>query len=319
MEAVNSSNVVAVTHPSKLKNHWDSLEKGFKKFRKFLYNTETRECLGRDGLSWAKITFFYFIFYSVLASFFIGYLAIFVTTLPESRPKYVASSSLMSSTQKLNPGIGFRPQVDTEDNLIFYGKNQEYENKLVRNLRIFLDKYYDKKQEVGVKIQNCHLEDLEKLREDFANRNSYCDFDYNEVLEYTSCDPIGDFGYSQGACVALKINKIINWIPKSYENFESFPLDSSLISNNTDILKNNVLISCEGEYGTDRDALRKANINYYSATSKKYGINKIGLVPNYYYPYLNQPGYKSPLVFVHFENIPQNQLILIVCRAYSAN
>jgi sodium/potassium-transporting ATPase subunit beta len=227
----------------------------------------------------------------------------------------------MASTNKLNPGLGFRPQIDPEDFLIYYKKDQGDESKvkLLRNLQIFLNKYYDQKLDMGNPILNCQNQNLDSLREQFASSQSYCQYDYESVLQGTSCDPHSEFGYSSGPCVLLKLNKIFDWIPKPYEKLESFPLNPSLIQNNTAILNNNVIVQCDGEYGADTDALNLADIKYYSQNTKDTGINGVGLLPYYYYPYLNQPGYKSPLIFIHFQNLPHYRLINVVCRAYAAN
>ncbi|RNA27231.1 sodium potassium-transporting ATPase subunit beta-2 [Brachionus plicatilis] len=313
-------NDVPVTHPSKLRQHLDSVVKNAKSFQKFLLNKETNEFLGRDGLSWAKITFFYFIFYTALSSLFVGYLAIYVsTTIGNDRPKYVAEQSTMASRNSLNPGLGFRPQIDTEDMLIFYQQNDENQEKLTRNLDIFLAKKYESLSQTGTIIDDCENQDLEELRKKFRNESAYCQYDYKRILEGTSCDPARDYGYESGPCVLLKLNKIFEWVPEPFETFEKFPLDSSLLLNRTDLLTNNVIVSCDGEYPADQDALRQAKISYFSANSKILSFEKLGLLPNYYYPFLNQPGYKAPLVFIHFQNIPQNQLILVLCKAYSAN
>lgn len=313
-------NNVAVTHPNKFRQHLNSVSRNAKIFKKFLLNKETNEFLGRDGLSWAKITLFYFVFYTALSSFFVGYLAIYVaTTIGKDRPKYVAEHSVMASRNKLNPGLGFRPQIDPESMLIHYQQNDESQKKLTRNLDIFLAKKYDDLSQIGTVIDECESQDLEELRNKFKNEQTYCQYDYKKVLKDTTCDPSRDYGYGTGPCVLIKLNKIFDWVPKPFENFDKFPLDSSLLMNRTDLLLNNIVISCDGEYPADRDALRGATIKYYSTNSKSLNFQNLGLIPNYFYPFLNQPGYKAPLVFAHFQNIPQNQLILVLCKAYSAN
>jgi hypothetical protein len=56
-------------------------------------------------------------------------------------------------------------------------------------------------------------------------------------------------------------------------------------------------------------------IEYFSPYPK----NDIGGIPFKYFPYRNQPGYLSPLVFVHFKNITQNLLINVICKGYAKN
>ena len=51
-----------------------------------------------------------------------------------------------------------------------------------------------------------------------------------------------------------------------------------------------VWMSCEGENPADVENIGK--INYYP---------RMG-IPTYYFPYKNQKGYKSPIMFAHLEN-----------------
>lgn len=42
-------------------------------------------------------------------------------------------------------------------------------------------------------------------------------------------------------------------------------------------------------------------------------------LPAYYYPYLNQNEYLSPLIAVQFKKLPPGQLINVECRAWAKN
>ena len=110
---------------------------------KFIWNSETKEFVGRDGASWAKVSLFYAVFYTCLGSFFVGMLAVFMYQMPKDTPTYYGTSSTMNARQ-VNPGLGFRPQIDVEDHLIYYnpliidnpkGGYQQY----VKNLENFLN------------------------------------------------------------------------------------------------------------------------------------------------------------------------------------
>lgn len=110
---------------------------------KFIWNSESREFLGRDGASWGKVSLFYAVFYACLGSFFVGMLAVFVHFMPRDKPTYYGESSTMNS-RGLNPGLGFRPQIDVEDHLIMFNpliKESQSEGhlKYVRNLENFLN------------------------------------------------------------------------------------------------------------------------------------------------------------------------------------
>jgi hypothetical protein len=79
-------------------------------------------------------------------------------------------------------------------------------------------------------------------------------------------------------------------------------------------LKNNlflffqVWIDCRGEYPADEEAIGK--LKYYPESRG---------IPNHFFPYLNQPGYQSPVVAVQFANAKENQLLHIECRAWAKN
>ena len=69
-------------------------------------------------------------------------LAIFVQLMPENIPTYYGNSGTIA-LYGLNPGLGFRPQVNVESNLITYNPRvEEGDNgykKHVHNLHNFLD------------------------------------------------------------------------------------------------------------------------------------------------------------------------------------
>lgn len=56
------------------------------KLRYFIYNSETKEVLGRSGVSWGQIGVFYFFFFTLTASFFFVQLAVFVGITPSPGP-----------------------------------------------------------------------------------------------------------------------------------------------------------------------------------------------------------------------------------------
>lgn len=207
---VADPNMVGVTHANNRLLKWKS---HLKSIGLFIYNPETRECIGRDGLSWVKISLFYCLFYIGLASFYVGLVAVFVSTLSWERPTYYAATSTMSNGIKINPGLGFRPQLDPEDALIIYRQKAGDDRlaKLNRSLTNFLVNSYDKFPENG--IEHCYELDLNELREQKFTSGLFCPFNYRDVLDATPCDPMAGFGYADiGPCVALKLNKIYSWL-----------------------------------------------------------------------------------------------------------
>ena len=332
---------VAVTHPSKLRKLKDSGES----FMNFVYNSDTKEILGRDGMSWAKISLFYGAFYTGLASFFVIMLAIFGANLSIETPRYILDSSIIGSARddftgkaKVNPGLGFRPQIDVEASLIAYkiskptdkdsGLKMDF-STLKSSLKTFLDFNNDEKNFFNIQINSNHLKKRlncqnEKLETSIENLNQgfHCEYNYTKVLENTTCSPSNNFGYltEQGPCVAIKLNRIYDWLPLAYETIDDkyFAMNMTEIQNRS-VFSENVFIQCTGYHASDMDALNRTKISYYSENSKLLNINSIGMIPFYYFPYKNQPGYQSPMVFVHFRNIPKFQLINVICRAFAKN
>lgn len=68
-----------------------------------------------------------------------------------------------------------------------------------------------------------------------------------------------------------------------------------------------IWVSCHGHLSKDKE--RFQNIKYYPSQG----------FPAYYYPYLNQPGYLSPLVAVQFNSPPKGQMLDVECRAWAKN
>ena len=315
---------------------------GIKGFLEFIWNSKEKEFLGRDGASWGKICFFYFIFYAILGGFFIGMLAIFNLTLDTTHPRYYDRTSTMyiakdyeSGKKSVNPAIGFRPQTDPEGSLIMYSQSKlsEPDSKtdfisLNRSLELFIQKYYGA-EDSSFEIENCETSPLEEVRENLR-QNKHCPFHYEHLLQkmnetgtLSAEDP---FGYnSVGPTVVLKLNKIYNWLPKPYDAEEKKELPEFLKKYDTEeikpILENNIIIKCDGEYAADVDSFNRYTPKYYSISkdAEKYS-NDFGVLPFYYYPYLNQKNYEAPLIFLQF-NVGKETDILtnVLCKAYAAN
>lgn len=73
------------------------------------------------------------------------------------------------------------------------------------------------------------------------------------------------------------------------------------------------MVECNGENEVDRDFIYE--IEYFSQMN----TTKIGGFHRNFFPFVNQDGYRSPLVFVHFKKIETNVLINVECRAYAQN
>lgn len=248
---------------------------------KFLWNSRTKEFCGRDGASWGKVSLFYAIFYLILGSFFVGMIAVFVQIMPKDRPTYIMEESTMA-LRGVNPGLGFRPQVDVEDSLVKYNPSTYDDSpfgykKYVTNINNFLNaKYPAAAKGEGGEGQT---------------------FDHKAHFATTPCsssDPEAKYGFdTANGCFLIKLNKIYGWTP----------------GNGT-----SVGIRCEGEFSADRDNLLKTT--YHSEGDVNSDVE--GKILPQYFPFTSQKGYQAPFIWVQFDVNP-NTLINIVCKAYSSN
>lgn len=258
----------------------------------FIWNGQTKEFLGRTGASWAKVSFFYSIFYACLGAFFIGMLSVFFQIMPLDRPTYFANESVMARKGPLNPGLGFRPQIDVEDKMISFNP-QVYEDgykKYSDNLRIFLEAKYPEQE--GDDLIDCvdGQDHSEELRAGKA-----CKFDYKKVFASTNCTQENDFGFKTNKpCVLLKLNKIVDFVPSSEAD-------------------RRVTIKCEGMNSVDVDNVKK--ITYHSEGNLNADA---GYLSTKFFPFYGQKQYRAPFVFAEFD-LTSNVLVNLRCRASADN
>uniref|UniRef100_A0A1B6KZH3 Sodium/potassium-transporting ATPase subunit beta n=1 Tax=Graphocephala atropunctata TaxID=36148 RepID=A0A1B6KZH3_9HEMI len=277
-------------------------------FKKFIYNRETGQVLGRTAASWGKIGTFYLIFYSVLASMFGIMLWIFYHTLDPRMPRWILAESLIGKS----PGLGFRPMPndsDTRSTLIWYrGKDSSTFELWTRTLDEFLDVYRRPGLTPG-RGQNIYNCDYDRP----PGRGQVCDVD---VKNWYPCTSENKFNYHHsGPCVFIKLNKIYGWHPDYYNDTSTLPdhmpddLKSHIMSQKSvnPLFLNTVWVTCEGEGSLDKENI--GEIKY---------IPKQGF-PGYFYPYVNTEGYLSPLVAIHFKRPKTGVIINVECKAWAKN
>ncbi|XP_035776398.1 sodium/potassium-transporting ATPase subunit beta-2-like [Anopheles albimanus] len=272
-------------------------------FKNFLWDSETSQCLGRTGSSWAKILFFYVCFYAALVGFFAAMLAVFWQTLDVKIPKFQLDSSLIGS----NPGLGFRPTPpeyqNVESSLIWYKASDNGNVAIWTNL---IDEF------------------LAPYTQEEDNRVD-CSFDNPPpegkvckvpMTSWTPCNKENRYNFKKKSpCIFLKLNKIYNWVPDMYNTSTNLP------DNMPDDLKehirgeeargnkntNVVWVSCSGENPADNEHI--GAIQY---------IPRRGF-PGYFFPYKNVDNYLPPIVAVYFEKPKTGVLINIECKAWARN
>lgn len=179
-------------------------------FKEFLYNPETGAVLGRTGLSWLLIFLFYVVFYIGLAAFFLLNFYLFYLTISQDAPKWTLDASLIGN----NPGLGFRPMPDQDNNadstLIWFKHSDPKDYKFWSNqLTEFVEKIEEIQKEAGGRTHSCTLG-----TENTTSRNKSCLID---LKQFGPCTKENDFGYSQGKpCFIVKLNKIYGWKPEAY-------------------------------------------------------------------------------------------------------
>lgn len=264
-------------------------------FARFLYNSDEGTVLGRNGKSWAAITLFYIIYYGVLAGFFGGMLAVFYHTLDWNIPKLMGSDTLL----KQNPGLAFRPLPNVETTLIRFNKARTSTfTAYVDHIESFLQYYENEYQqtETGILVDCSTFTEL-RPADDW---NKACRFDILELG--ANCVKQQSFGFEDGQpCILLKLNRIFDWMPEPYSN-DSVP--EEIRNSWTEYA---ITVHCEGENPSDKDNL--GDILYYPPNGFHFK----------YFPYRNQQGYRSPLVFVRFDNPNPAQLYMITCKVYAKN
>jgi len=264
-----------------------------------VWNPQKKEFLGRTGSSWAKIGVFYVIFYSCLAGFFAIMLVGFFATLDDNAPTMQKMYSLI----KQNPGMGFRPMVKKDSTLIKF--NASLENTYSEDIDDIIKYLRDNEYMDG---QNR----TSNVTQDSAGNKL---FDINEVFtpggcEYHHDDRYSSFGYQDGKpCVMIKINKVYDWMPLDFDNDTAsadFQKEAETALGRTPD-KGFVGVSCEGENDGDIDNIGKPV--FYPAKGFSFS----------WFPYVNLPMYRAPIVMVKFPDAHRGVVIQVWCKLWVKN
>jgi len=310
-------------------NHYSPVkQQGKASFGTFIWNSSTGEFLGRTGISWFKITLFYIFFFAGLAAFFGLMLYIFLLTLNPNEPKWVQDSGLIGT----NPGIGFRPMPDQDKNvestLIWFNRQDERNDPFwAKELdKFFKEKYTDNNDQSS----GDHGPQTCSFGGNSATPDKACKIDVTSLN--AACSKINhEFGYGGGIgtpCVLVKLNKIYKWKPEPYKTHEDLKeakkrgmpdyliqqIEGLINTSSSSHELDTTWVTCEGENPADRENI--GPLEYYSPHSKEKPFNGI---PNFYFPFQRQRGYKAPFVFVKFTKPQSNVLIQVECKAWAKN
>lgn len=269
-------------------------------WKKFLWNSDKKEFLGRTGGSWFKITLFYVIFYGCLAGIFIGTIQAMMLTLSSYKPTY--------QDRVAPPGLSHTPRSEKSE-ISFSMKDSTSFKKYIESMQNFLKSYDDDRQTETNKFEDCG-ESPESYRdrgslESEAGQRKVCRFQRSWLGVCSGSDP--NYGFPDGKpCIIVKLNRIVNFRPRALVNNQSLPEPLQATAQ-----PNLIPIFCKNKREEDEDKIGK--INYF-------GFN--GGFPLQYYPYygkLLQPQYLQPLVAIQFTNLTIGQEVRIECKAYGEN
>lgn len=268
-------------------------ERKWEDLKKFIWNTKTKEILGRDFSSWGRVIFFFVAFYASLLTLLLICMLFFSLALDEISPTMRGLSSCLQEI----PGLAYRPVPDFETNLIRFIQGQPSTYKpYTDHIQAFLDQYENEKQ-VGENFIDC-----EKGRPP-GEEGKVCRFHVDDLGDM--CTWQRDFGYDEGQpCVLLKLNKIFDWMPVMYEDENSTEIPDILLPR---FHPDHIGVTCEGRYPLDNENI--GNISY----NPPQGFSR------FFYPYQNQEGYRSPLVMIQFLNPMNGILINVMCKAWAKN
>lgn len=193
-----------------------------------------------------------------------------------------------------HPGLAMRPVPDMQGELIRFvqGKPQSYK-PFTDHVQTFLEQYENEAQ-VGENFIDCD----DGRREDSINK--VCRFKVDKLGDF--CTWQRDYGYDEGQpCVLFKLNKIYGWEADTHQESDR-PLELG-----DRFHPEHIGLTCQGEYAADRENI--GNMTY---------APSVGF-PKFFYPYLNQEGYRSPLVMVRFNNPVNGVVINVICKALARN
>jgi len=326
---------------------------GAEKYTYILYDPKNGTILTRTPKSWALIILFYCVYYSCLAAFWTACMTIFLKIQIEipgesgGRPTWTLGESIIG----VRPGLGIRPAQTYEevDSGIFSLDDKfEWEGGDVQPaIDAALEelkregKWSDVSAIEGSKGYAFRAYEFFKAfgaspdAEDCTNApdgepynkpGKFCTFDLKKLGPCTKFP----YGYAANGgmtpCVFIKLNRIMDLIPKAINKDNVGAQDASLEKDEsgrkfmeelaTAGYPNKVLVKCEGEYPADKEILK----GHMDIFPKQDGIPNTAEIPLKYFPYdkYRKDGKENPLVAIQFKNLDplKGRLLHVICKAY---
>ncbi|XP_064185327.1 protein ATP1B4 [Anguilla rostrata] len=171
--------------------------------KKFLWNPESQEFMGRSGRSWSLILLFYASLYVFLAAMFAACMWALMWSISPYNPTY--------NDRVVPPGMTMSPRGDGF-HITFNASDRSSWESYVEALENYLEPYHDSTQELRniACTQDAYF--LQQEKEEDAEVKA-CQFKRSWLGDCSGLqDP--DFGYSQGKpCIVLQMNRILGYLP----------------------------------------------------------------------------------------------------------
>jgi len=280
-------------------------------WKKFIWNDETREFLGRTGKSWFLIFVFYVIFFISLFAFFMlnWYLILLMSVTQDHPSKYGDTTGSMLYQD--GPGLTIRPlpdQVNNPQSSLIWFSVGVYEN--YRWWKNQLSGWFSNIPVAGnPETKVCTLTFIDEADTDSC---------LVPTNIYGPCSPqnpatpnlITDFGYSRGEpCILVKINRIYNWKPAgdcTGACNDNMPPELNRFRTNQPG-PSRVLVWCQGQFEHDKENL--GAIEYFPGP----------YIETKYFPFKVQKNYQSPFFMMQLKRPLAGALISIECQVYDNN
>ncbi|XP_061091180.1 protein ATP1B4 isoform X2 [Conger conger] len=171
--------------------------------KRFLWNPESREFMGRTGQSWSLILLFYTSLYVFLAAMSAAFMWALMWSISSYTPTY--------NDRVVPPGLTMSPRGNGF-HITFNASDRSSWVTYVEALENYLEPYNDSTQEL--RNMACTREAyFSQHHGDEAAERKACQFKRSWLGGCSGLqDP--DFGYSQGKpCIILQMNRIIGYLP----------------------------------------------------------------------------------------------------------
>lgn len=195
------------------------------------------------------------------------------------------------------PGLAFQPNPEGPSTLIRYNKVRPSTYDHYINLTMAALSAYQTENWNPNQVEDCGSVSGYRSPDRWEMP---CRFDIAELGP--ECVAQNTFGFEDGQpCVLFSMERVYRWIPVAYDNSSVPDTIRGMWS------QFYVTLKCEGDDASSRDNL--GDVTYYPPNGFHFK----------YFPDIGQPSWKSPLVFVRFENPNPAVLLRINCKLYASD